>query len=169
MSDFEIDLFAALERDGQRGVVLEIEELHRRRFDGSDENIDGAGGELPQSGGALLLHVRMRREIFKGKDVVGGKAHHASGIDGAGELATGLEQRLQRLGGLVVGDDDHSELLGGPRHQRQIKRSRRRGQAGHTPPPRTQAEVPANALESRGMLQLRENLADKREDHRTLV
>ena len=92
---FDVDLFAALERDGEAGVVPEIEELQRRGFDGSDEDIDGAGGELPQCGGALLLHVGVRREIFKGKHIVGGKADHARGIDGAGQLASGLEQRLQ--------------------------------------------------------------------------
>ncbi len=139
----------------------------RGRFDGSDEDIDGAGRELPQCRRALLLHVGVRREIFEREHVVGGKAHHARGIDGAGQLASGLEQRLQRLGGLVVGHDHDDRLLGRPRHQRQIERPRRRSQSGHTPTPRTQAEVPANALKSRGMLQLREDFADKRENHRS--
>ena len=110
---------------------------------------NGAGGELPQRGGALLLHVGVRRKIFKRKHVVGGKAHDARGIDGAGQLASGLEQRLQRLGGLVVGNDDDDRLLGGPRHERHVEGPRGGGQSGHTPPPRTQAEVPANALKSR--------------------
>ena len=167
--DFDVDLFAALERDGEAGVVVEIEELQRGGLDGGDEDVDGAGGELPQGGGALLLHVGVRRKIFKGKHVVGGKAHDAGGIDGAGELASGLEQRLERFGGLVVGDDDDDRLLGGPRHQRQIESARGCGQSGHTPPSRTQAKVPANALKSRGMLQLREDFADKREDHQGLV
>ena len=151
------------------GVVLEIEELERGGLDGRDENIDSAGGELPQRRGALLLHVGVRREIFKGKHIVGRKAHDARRIDGAGELASGLEQRLQRFGGLVVGHDDDDRLLGGPRHQRQIERPRRRGQSGHTSPARTQAQVPANAFKSRGMLQLRKNFADKREDHQPQV
>ena len=103
--DFDVDFFAALEGDGEAGIVIEIEELESGGLDGSDEDIDGAGGELPQGGGALLLHVGVRREIFKGKHVVGGKADDAGGIDGAGELASGLEERLQRFGGLVVGDD----------------------------------------------------------------
>ena len=165
----DVDLFAALERDRQAGVVLEIEELQRRRFDRRDQDIDGPGRELPQRRRALLLHVGVRREIFKRKHIVGGKTHHARRIDGAGQLASGLEQRLQRLGGLVVGHDHDDRLLGGPRHQRQVERSRCRGQSGHTPPPRTQAQVPANALKSRGLLQLREHLADERENHLPLV
>ena len=169
MSIFDVDLFAALERDGEAGIILQIEELQRRRFDGRDEDIDGAGRELPQRRRALLLHVGVRREIFKRKHIVGGKAHHARRIDCAGQLASGLEQRLQRLGGLVVGHDHDHRLLGGPRHQRQVERSRCRGQSGHTPTARTQAQVPANALKSRGMLQLREHLADEREDHQFLV
>ena len=96
---------------------------------------------------------------------MGGKPHHARRIDGAGQLASGLEQRLQRLGGLVVGHHHDHRLLGGPRHQRQIERPRRRRQSGHTPPPRTQAQMPANALKSRRVLQLREDFADEREDH----
>ncbi len=96
---------------------------------------------------------------------MGRQAHHARRIDGAGQLASRLQQRLQRLGGLVVGHHHDHRLLGGPRHQRQIKRPRRRSQSGHTPPPRTQAQMPANALKSRGVLQLRENFADEREDH----
>ena len=40
--------------------------------------------------GALLLHVGMGREIFKGQNVVRGKTHDAGGIDGAGEFAAGL-------------------------------------------------------------------------------
>ena len=86
---FDVDLFAAAQRDGEAGVVVAIEELERRRFDRRDEDGDGAGGELPQRGRALLLHVGMRRKIFKGKHIVSGQAHHARRIDGAGQLAAG--------------------------------------------------------------------------------
>ena len=53
----------------------------------------------------------------------------------------------------------------GAGHQRKVERTRGRGQSGHTSPPRTQAEVPAYAIECGGVLQLRENFADEREDH----
>ena len=164
-----VDLFAALERHRQARIILEIEELQRRRFHRRDQNIDGPGRQLPQRRRALLLHVGVRRKIFKRKHIVGGKAHHARRIDGARQLASRLEQRFQRLGSLVVGHHHDHRLLGGPRHQRQVERSRCRGQSGHTPPARTQAQVPANALKSRGLLQLREHLADERENHLPLV
>ena len=98
-----------------------------------------------------------------------GKADDAGGIDGSGQLASGLEERFEGLGGLVVGDDDDDRLPGGLRHQRKIESARRCGQSGHTPPSRSEAKVPANALKSRGLLQLREDFADKREDHLALV
>ncbi len=165
----DVDLFAALEGYGQAGIVLEVEELESRGFDGSDENIDGSARKLPQRGGALLLDVGMRGEIFERKHIVGGKPDNAGWIDGAGQLASGFEERLKGFGGLVVGHDQDDRLFGGPRHQRQVESPRRRGQSGHTPPSRTQAKVPANALKARGMLQLREYFADKREDHEALV
>ena len=89
---FDVDLFAALEGDGEAGVVVAIEEAQGRGFDGRDEDGDGAGGQFPQSGGALLLHVGVRRKIFKREHVVGGKADDAGGIDGAGEFAAGFEE-----------------------------------------------------------------------------
>ena len=165
--DFDVDFFAALERDGEAGIVIAIEELERGGFDGSDEDVDGAGGELPEGGGALLLHVGVGREILKRKHVVGGKADNACGINRAGKFAAGLEERLEGFGGFVVGDDDDDGLLGGARHEREVESTRRCGECRHTPTTRTQAEVPANAFKARSLLQLRENLADKREDHQS--
>ena len=165
----DVDFFAALKGDGEACVIVQIEQLQGRGFDGSDKNVYHAGGKLPQCGGALLLHVRMRREVFKGKHIVGGKTHHSGGIDGPGQLASGLEKRFKRLGGLIVGNNHHNRLLSSAGHQRQVERSRRRGQSGHTSSPRTQAEVPAYAFKARSLLQLREGLADKRQDHQVQV
>ena len=67
---FDVDLFAAFERDRQAGVVIAIKELEGGSFDRRNEDGDGAGGKLPQSRGTLLLHVGMRREVLKGKHVV---------------------------------------------------------------------------------------------------
>ena len=108
---FDVDFFAAPQGDGQAGVVLAVEELERRRLDGRNEDVDSAGGELPQRRSALLLHVRMRREIFKGKHIVGRQTNHARRIDRAGQFAAGLEHRLQRFGGLVVGHDHDDGCL----------------------------------------------------------
>ena len=104
--DFDVDLFAAAQRDGEAGIVIAIEEPERGGLGGRDEDGDGAGGELPQRGGALLLHVGVRRKIFKREDIVGRETDHAAGIDGAGEFATGAEHGLKSFGGLVVGNDD---------------------------------------------------------------
>ena len=65
---------------------------------------------LVEGGGALFLHVGVRRKVFKGKHVVGGQAHHAFGIDGAGEFAAGAEGGFEGLGGLVIGDQDDDRL-----------------------------------------------------------
>ena len=103
--DFDVDFFAALEIDGERGVVVAVEEAEGGGLDGGDEDGDGAGGQFPEGGGALLLHVGVGRKVFKREHVVGGKADDAVGIDGAGEFAAGAERGLQGLGGLVVGDE----------------------------------------------------------------
>ena len=160
----DVDLFAAPQSDREAGVVVAVKEPERRRFDRGNENRDGAGGQLPQGRGALLLHVGMRREIFEGKHVVRRQPHHAPG-QGAGQLATGAQHRLQRLGGLVVGHHHDDRLAGGPRHQRQIERPRRGGQSGDTPTPRTKAQMPSYALKTGRVLQLREDFADERENH----
>ena len=169
MSVSTIDLFAAAQGDGEAGVVVAVEELERGGFHRRNDDIDGAGGKFPKRGSALLLHVRVRREIFERKHVVGREAHDARRVDGAGQLAAGLEQRLQGLGRFVVGHDHDDRLARGPRHQRKIQSARGCGEPGDTPPPRSEAQMPANALKSRRMLQLRENFADKRENHQGLV
>ena len=167
--DFDIHLFAALQRDGQARIVVAVEESQRRRFDRGDKNRDRAGGQLPQCGCTLLLHIGMRRKVFKRKDVVGGQTHNSRGVNGSCQLAAGLEQWLQCLGRLVVGDHNNHRLAGGPRHQRDVKRPRCRRQSGDTPPPRTKAQMPSYAFKSRRVLQLRKDFADKRENHVVLV
>ena len=162
---FNVDLFAAAQGDGKAGVVVAIEEAECGGLSGRDEDGDCAGGELPQGGGALLLHVGMRREIFKGKHVVRGHADDAMGIDGAGELAASAEHRLKSLGGLVVRDDDDDELARGAGKEREIEGASGRGESRDTPTPRTKAEMPLYAIKCGGVLQLREHFADKREDH----
>jgi hypothetical protein len=159
-----VDLFAALERHRQARIVVAVEQLERRRFNRRNQISTPPGRQLPQRRRALLLHVGMRRKIFKGKHIVRREPHHARRIDGAGQLASGLEQRLQRLGGLVVGHDHDHRLLGRPRHQRQVERA-------PSPSARTHAAAPhpgSGACERAqipGVLQLRKNLADKRENH----
>ena len=150
-------------------IVVAIEEPQSGSLNGSDDQIDGAGGELEEGGGALLLHVGMRGKILEGKDIVRRKAHHASWIDGAGKLAPGLDQLLQRLGGFVVRHHHDDGLARFPRHEREIESASGCGHSRDTPPPRTQAQMPAYAFKSRGMLQFREDFADERENHQIQV
>ena len=165
----DVDFFAAAQVQGEAGVVVAIEEAHACGLDRRDEDGDGAGGELPQGGGALLLHIGVRREIFERKHIVRGQAHDAVGIEGAGEFAAGAQRGLERFGGLVVGDEHDDRLLGRPGQEGKVKGARGDGQSGHTSAPRSEAEMPANALKGGGVLQVREKFADEREDHRGLV
>ena len=93
------------------------------------------------------------------------KAHDASRIDGAGEIATGFQERLERLSRFVVCNDDDNWLARGTRYQWQVQGARCSGESGYTSPPRSQAQVPAYAIKSRSLLQLRKDFADKRENH----
>src|ERR1700735_516684 len=108
----------------------------------------------------------MRRKVFKRENIMCGQANNLARIDGAGQLASRLEHRLQCFCGLVVGDNYDDRLLGGPRHQRNIESPRCYGETRDTSPPRTKAQMPSNAIKSRNLLQLRKDFADKRENHR---
>src|ERR1019366_2328230 len=152
---FDVDFFAAAHADGEAGVVVAIEQLERHSLDRRNQNGDDAGSKLPQRGGALLLPVGAGR----------GRAGPPRGVDGAGEFAAGAQGGFQFLGGLVVSHHNDDGIFGGARHQRQIEGAGCRGKSRHTPTPRSEAEVPAYAIEGGGVLQLRENLADKREYH----
>jgi hypothetical protein len=91
--------------------------------------------------------------------------YHARRVHRTGKLAAGLEKGFKRFGGLVVRNHHNNHLPRCSRHQRQVHRARRSREAGHTPPPRPQAQMPSYALKSRRVLQLREDFADKRENH----
>ncbi len=89
---FDVDLFAAANRNGKASVVIAIEEPERRGLGGGDENGDGAGGQLPQGGGTLLLHVGVGRKILEREHVVRGNADNTRRIDGAGQFTTGAQE-----------------------------------------------------------------------------
>jgi len=113
----------------------------------------------------LLLHIRVGREILKRKNVVCGKAYDTIGIHRTGQLASCTKRRFQSFGCFVIRDDDEHRLLRRSRQQRKVQRTRCIGESGQTSPPDTEGEVPANAIKRGGLLQFRENFADKREDH----
>ena len=101
-------LFAALEMQREGAIVVAREEAHAGGFDGRDDEAGGASGDLPERGGAGLLNLGVRGEIFKGQDVVRGQAQDGLGGEGAGEVAGGEDGGVQGLGGLVVGDEDEA-------------------------------------------------------------
>jgi len=164
-----LTVFAALEIDGQRRVVVAIEEAKGRGFDRRDEDGDRAGGEFPQRCGALLLHIGVGRKILKREHVVGGKANHASGIDGARKFAASPQGALEGLRRLVIGNQYDDRLTGRAGHKRNVEGARSCRKSGNTPPPRSKAEMPANAIKGGGVLQVRKNFADEREDHQLRV
>ena len=88
------------------------EEAHAGGFDGRDDEARGPGGDLPERGGARLLNFRVGREVFEGQHIVRGKAQDGVGVERAGELAGGEDGGVQRLGGLVVGDQDERRGAG---------------------------------------------------------
>jgi hypothetical protein len=90
---------------------------------------------------------------------------HGGRVHRAGQLASGAQHRLQRLGGLVVGHQHHHRLTGCARQQRNVDGPRRGRQPRDTHPPRRKAQMPSYAFETRRVLQLRKDFADKREDH----
>ena len=161
----DVDLFAAAQLLGEAGVVGRVEEAHAGGFDRRDDDGGATGGDLPQHGRALLLHIGMRRDAFEGKHIVRGQAQDALGLDGAGKLAGGTQHQLQRLGGLVVGDENDDRRLGGVREERNVEGAGGRGEAGDTTAPSREAEMPSHTFEAIGVLNARESIANKGKDH----
>jgi len=91
------------------------------------------------------------------------------GIECSSKLAAGSQRQFQRLSRLVVRHYNNHRLFGGARKERNVERPRGRSQSRDTPTPRSKAQVPAYAIECGGLLQLREDFADKREDHVELI
>jgi hypothetical protein len=118
-------------------------------------------GDLPEGGGAGLLNLGVRREIFKREDVVSRKAQHGFCRERAGELAGGEDGGVQRFGGLVVGNDDDARRSGGTDEVRKVKGAGRGGESGDTSAPRTAAQVAAYTLKGFGVLEVRKQLADE--------
>ena len=81
---FDVDLFAAAKHAGEVEIVIRRKEPQGCSLDGRDDDRGVSVGDLPENGGALLLHVGVWGEIFKGQHIVGGEPEHALGSDGAG-------------------------------------------------------------------------------------
>ncbi len=133
-------LFADPKVEGERGVVVAGEEAHAGGFDGSDDEARRvAGADLPEGGGAGLLNLGVGREVFEGKDVVGGEAEDLRGVERAGEIAGGEDGGVESLGGFVVGDDDERRGLRGADEVRKVEGAGGCGESGDTTAPRAAA------------------------------
>ena len=162
---FDVDFFAAAENLRQAGVKGRGEELHRGGFDGRDHDGSFAGGDFPKGFGALLLYVGVGREIFEGQDIVGGQTQHAVGGNGSGEVASGAQGEVHGVGSFVVGDDDDGGNLRGAREERNVEGAGCGGESRDTTTPTGKRQVPSCLFEGGRILQVRQQLADKGEDH----
>ena len=142
-------LFADAEMEGEAAIEVPGEQFHAGGFDrGDDETRTGVvRGNLPESGGACLLNLGVRGEVFEGKDVVSRKAQHGFCRESAGELAGGEDGGVQGFGCLVVGNDDDARRSGGADEVRKVKGAGRGSESGDTSAPRTAAQVAAYTLE----------------------
>ena len=104
-------------------------------------------------------------EIFKRQDIVRRKPQDALGINGSGEFAAGAKSEFKGFSGFIVRHDDDDWFFGGAREERNIQRTGGCSESRDTTAPRSKAKMPAYAIECGGLLQLREDFADKREDH----
>ena len=157
----DIHLFAAAQLLGQAGVVGSVEEAHASGFDRRDHDRGAVRGDLPKHRRALLLHIRVRRDAFERQHIVRGQAQDALWLDGAGKLGCGAQRDLQRLGGLVVGDQDDDGRLRGVGKERDGEGAGGGGQSGDTTAPSREAEMPSHTLEAVGVLNAREGIANK--------
>ena len=163
-------LLAGAEGEGEGGVEVGMEELEAGGFDGRDDEADGvggagAGGDLPEGGGAGLLDFGMGGEVFEGKDIVGGEADDGGGVERAGELAGGDEGLVEGLGGFVVGDEDEGGGGGGLDEEGQVEGARGEGEASDAAARLAVLEVAAGAVEGVGVFKVREEVADEGKDH----
>ena len=157
--------FAALEDVARGRHSGRGEKLHAGGFDGRDDEAASPVAIFQRVVGARLLDFGVGREIFEGQHVVGGKAEDAVDWDGAGELAGGEEGGVQGLGGFVVGDNNNRGNLRGASEEGNVKGAGRGGESGDTTTPTGKCQVSPCLFEGGRMLQVRQQLADKGEDH----
>ena len=118
---FHVDLFAPANRNRKTRVVIAAEHPERSRLGRGYENGDGAGGQLPQGGGSLFLHIGVGRKILEREHVVRGNADDTRRINGACQFTTGAQRLLQGLCGLIVRNHNDNRVLGCAGQQWQVK------------------------------------------------
>jgi hypothetical protein len=154
-------LFADFEMEGEGAVVVAGEETHAGGFDGRDDEFGLTCCYLPEGGGAGLLNLGVRGEIFEGKDVVRGEAEDGFGGQGSGELAGAEDGGLEGFGGFVVSDDDDAGSLRSADEEGEVEGTGGEGEPRDTSAPRASAQVAAYTLEGFRVLQVCEELADE--------
>ncbi len=113
----------------------------------------------------------MRRKILKRQHIMRRKTQHLVGIQRAGQLARRQHRRMQRLGRLVVRDQDQHRRMRPMRRLRSAHKVRKvegprgRGQSGHTSPTRAARQMATCTLKGVGVLQVRHQLADEGKNH----
>ena len=123
------------------------------------------GDDLPQRRGAGFLDLRVRREVFVGKHVVGRQHHDGVGVRRAGQIAKRLHHGQELFRGAVAVHHDDQRLQCGFEEQRVMQGARAGGEAGHTYPPRAALYLASCTLEIGRLLHVREEFANKRQDH----
>ena len=127
--------------------MIAREELHASGFHWCNEQLDAAVGEFPKRCSALLLNFRVRREIFKGENVMRGETENFVRGERAGELGGGEEIGVERVRGLVVGDEDDGLSLGAANEGWKVESARGCGESGHTSPTRAARKMATHTLE----------------------
>jgi len=72
---------------------------------------------------------------------------------------------VHRVGSFVVGDDDDGGDLRGAREERNVEGASGGGESGDTTTPTGKRQVPSCLFKGGRILQVRQQLADKGEDH----
>jgi hypothetical protein len=161
----DVNLLAHTELERLGCVVASLEEAHGGGFDGSDYELCSAGGDLPQNAGTLFEHVRVWREVFKGKHVVRGEAKDVLWWECAGEFAGCAQGKVHGICCFVVCDQQKDRFVGGAGKEGKEESACGYGESGHTSATDVEAEVPANAFKGLSVFKLFEQLPYKRQNH----
>ena len=162
-------LFALAQLERERSVVLTPKQPHAGRFHGRDDEPRLPAGDLPQRGRAPLLYFAVRGKILEGQDIVRGQPQHLMGLERTGEVAGREHGRVQRLGGVVIGDQHQRRSLPRAHEVGQIQGARGRGKPGDTAATRAPGQVATHTRKRLGAFQIRNQLADEGKNHATSV
>ena len=89
-----LDGFVARDGAGELRIKFAVAQAPERGLDRSDEEVGFAGGEAPESDGAVFGNFGVRRAIFVGQNFVSRKVDDAT-IGFAGDGAIKIAQRLE--------------------------------------------------------------------------